>query len=207
MTPDEIRTLLQHTLTAWATHEEELRAADAALGDGDLGLTVRKGALAAAETLADDEGDLPISLRKAGQALATANPSTFAALVGGGVLAGAAVLEAKPSYDRTDALLFAVAVAQRIEQRGQAELGDKTVLDALLPSLEAFGRAQGEPVALVTAMLAVAQDKVTESAAWESRRGRAGWLGERSVGLPDAGAVAYVAFLTELLAQLEGNDA
>lgn len=205
MNAAELRDVLADALRGWAQHEPVLRELDAALGDGDLGITVRSGSMAAAAALEASQatalGDL---LRAAGQAFASANPSTFAALVGGGVLAGAKALPATAEYGAADALAFGRAAAQRIAERGKAELGDKTLLDALVPSLEVL-ETPDAAAELCRAMAQVAHQRVAETAGWESKRGRAGWLGERSIGKPDAGSSAYALFLDELAAQFEAR--
>ena len=107
------------------------------------------------------------------QAFATANPSTFAALVGGGLLAAAKAVDEAEEVDRDAAVTIARAVADSIKTRGKAELGDKTVLDALVPSVEALERADGDDRAALGAMVEAARRGVEETAASESRRGRA----------------------------------
>ena len=122
-----------------------------------------------------------------GSAFATANPSTFAALAGGGLLAAAKAVPDAEEVTRDTALTIARAVADSIRTRGKAELGDKTVLDALVPSLEALERAGGDDHAALGAMVDAARNGVAESASSLSRRGRASWLQERSAGRPDPG--------------------
>jgi dihydroxyacetone kinase-like protein len=201
------RDVLAAALRGWAGHEQVLRDLDAALGDGDLGITVRAGSVAAADALeASHATGLGDMLRAAAQAFATANPSTFAALLGGGALAGAKVLPAAEDYTVADALAFGRAAVQSIQARGKAELGDKTVLDALVPSLEVLESPAGSATEVCAAMAAVAHDRVRQTAGWESKRGRAGWLGERSVGQPDAGSSAYALLLDELASQFEARS-
>lgn len=208
MNVQELREVLATTLRGWAGHEGTLRELDAALGDGDLGITVRSGAQAAADAIetAPAEAGLGTVLAVAGRAFATANPSTFAALVGGGVLLGAKTLPDQPDYGRDDAVVFGRAAAQRIQERGKAELGDKTLLDALVPSLDVLAEADGDALQLCRRMADVAHERVVETTGWESKRGRAGWLGERSVGKPDAGSSAYALLLDELAAALAAGS-
>ncbi|WP_128598426.1 DAK2 domain-containing protein, partial [Paraburkholderia kirstenboschensis] len=82
---NELRELLTRALNALPAHADELRELDAALGDGDLGITVRAGSAAVVKALAalPDDASLSDVLLAAGKAFSTANPSTFAALVGG----------------------------------------------------------------------------------------------------------------------------
>ncbi len=208
MNAEELRPVLTAALRGWAGHEETLRELDAALGDGDLGITVRSGAGAAADAIsaAAEDAALGMLLGAAGRAFATANPSTFAALVGGGVMAGAKAVSSGPDHGRDDAVAFGRTVAQRIQERGKAELGDKTLLDALLPSLDALSEADGDAAQLCRTLAGVAHERVAETAAWESKRGRAGWLGERSVGHADAGSTAYALLLDELATAFEAHS-
>jgi phosphoenolpyruvate---glycerone phosphotransferase subunit DhaL len=176
---------------------DELRDLDAALGDGDLGVTVGAGCRAVREALAGLPADvLPAQvLKTAAGAFARANPSTMAALVGGALLAAARGLGDAAELDRAGALAVGRAAAESIATRGKAQVGDKTVLDALVPSLDAMEAATDSPL---EAGVAAARQGVEETRSLQSMRGRASWLGERSKGLQDPGATAYVRFLEGL---------
>jgi len=199
---DALRAWLMHALESMPAHEDTLRELDAALGDGDLGITVRKGSAAVVDAFAALPPGASIAdmLLAAGKAFSTANPSTFAALVGGGALAGAKVAAGKDALTKTDALAIGRAIAARIAERGKAQPGDKTVLDALVPSLDTLEASDGDAPALLAAMIDTAAREVSASAALQSRRGRAAWVQERSIGHPDPGASAYLLFLQALLA-------
>lgn len=191
--------LLQDALPVLAGAQDELRDLDAALGDGDLGITVAKGAQAVRSAVAALDAPAPAAvLRAAGTAFSSANPSTMAALVGGGLLAAAKAVGDATDLDRTTALAAARAVAERIAARGGAEPGDKTVLDALVPSLSALETAPEGSAAALAAMVAAAEQGVQATASLVSRRGRAAWVGERSAGHPDPGATAYLRLLQAL---------
>lgn len=203
MTGPELVRLLDAALERLGGSVDELRDLDAALGDGDLGITVGKGCDAVREKLAGlaepSPGDV---LRNAGAAFAGANPSTLAALVGGGLLAAARAVGETQEFGRADALGVGRAAADSIQTRGKAEPGDKTILDALLPSLDALERADGDAGAAVAAMVDAARAGVEETAGLQSQRGRASWIGERSAGKPDPGATAYLRFLESVAAVL-----
>jgi phosphoenolpyruvate---glycerone phosphotransferase subunit DhaL len=195
--------LLDPALDALAAGQDELRDLDAALGDGDLGITVSKGCQAVRAKLAGLDSDTPPAhvLRTAGAAFASANPSTMAALIGGGLLAAAKAIGPAPTLDRTGALTIGRAVADSIATRGKSRPGDKTVLDALVPSLDALAAtAASDPDVALVAMAAAAEDGIRRTAGLQSQRGRAAWLGERSVGHPDPGATAYLRLLEALRA-------
>lgn len=199
----ELSALLQDALPRLAAHEEELRSLDAALGDGDLGITVRSGANAVVAALAVLPEDATIAdlLRAAGKAFSTANPSTFAALIGGALLAAAKV--APDELDRDGILSLMSAAIDRIQERGKAVVGDKTVLDALVPTRDLLAAGP----ATARDLHALALERVAATARLQSARGRAAWVGERSVGNADPGATAYAHLLGALADSLEGTDA
>jgi len=201
VTGDQLAALIARAMPLLAEAQEELRALDAALGDGDLGITVAKGAQAvqtAVQELA--AGATPAAvLQAAGRAFASANPSTMAALTGGALLAAAKEIGEATELDRALVLRLGRAAAGRIAERGKAVPGDKTVLDALLPSLEAVQTSPDpDSRALLAAAGAAAEVGVHDTAASTSQRGRAAWIGERGAGTPDPGATAYVRLLQAL---------
>ena len=134
-------------LLGWAAAVAEQRTwltdLDAAIGDGDLGVTVGDGSLAAAAALSAVPPDATpaVVLRTVGMTLARANPSTFSALAMGALVAAAKDLgdEADVGFDA--GLRAARAAADSIATRGKSAVGDKTVLDALVPSLDAAAAA------------------------------------------------------------------
>jgi phosphoenolpyruvate---glycerone phosphotransferase subunit DhaL len=195
-TPELIRTI-DAALTHLENCADELRDLDAALGDGDLGITVASGCRAVREALSElTDGVLPAQVLKAAAgAFAKANPSTMAALVGGALLAAARELGDAAELDRDAALAVGRTAAQNISTRGKAQVGDKTILDALVPSLDALAAAPDTPL---VAGIEAAREAVERTRSLQSMRGRASWLGERSKGLQDPGATAYLRFLEGL---------
>lgn len=200
-TPSGLRAALLAALPSMQGHVDELRELDAALGDGDLGITVGAGSaaiIAAVEQLPDD-ADATSILRAAAAAFAAANPSTFAALVGSGLLAGADSVPSGTDLALPDVAPLLQVVFARISERGGAQLGDKTLLDVLRPvidELSAAAPADGEIAPDVRERVrAVAEEAVASSSQLQSARGRAAWQGERTVGQKDPGAVAVLRFV------------
>jgi dihydroxyacetone kinase-like protein len=198
MTGDELRTLLDRAFEILAESEDELRDLDAAIGDGDLGVTVRGGTSAARQamrSLADAATPAEV-LRALATAISSANPSSFAALVATALLAASRSVATSPSLTRDDVVTMAQQATAAVEKRGKSALGDKTVLDALIPSVRALEGATSDGD--LAAMIAAARRGIDETTPSVSRRGRAAWLGERAQGHPDPGAVAYLRFLEAL---------
>lgn len=190
-TTDLVR-LLAEVADDMISHEEHLRTLDAALGDGDLGITTRAGFGAIKAALPELASlDCGTILAKCGGLFSSANPSTMAALLGTALLRAGKVAKGKHELTLGDLAAMADASVEGIMQRGKAQLGDKTILDALVPATEALHAATERGASIADAF-----DAATTAAAagaqaiipLQSRVSRASWLGERSIGLPDPGA-------------------
>jgi phosphoenolpyruvate---glycerone phosphotransferase subunit DhaL len=200
MNTSELKKLIAATMAGLQRHADELRDLDAALGDGDLGVTVSSGAKAVVTALEDlPDAATPADVAKScARAFASANPSTMAALVAGALLAGSKTW-AGDEVSYQDTLVFADAAATSISTRGKSQVGDKTILDAMVPAIEALKHAT-DPAAGLDAAIEAARQGVEETTSLQSQRGRASWLQERSIGLVDPGATAFLRFLEELRA-------
>lgn len=198
MTGDELRTVLDHAFETFAESAEELRDLDAAVGDGDLGVTVRGGTSAARQAMRSlPESATPAEIFRAlATAISSANPSSFAALVATALLAASRSVATSLSLTHGDVVTMAQQATAAVEKRGKSALGDKTVLDALIPSVRALEVSTSDEG--LAAMIAAARKGIDETTPIVSRRGRAAWLGERAQGHPDPGAVAYLRFLEAL---------
>lgn len=179
---------------AVADNESLLTDLDAAIGDADHGSNLHRGMTAVVEQLAVDSpaaiGDV---LRGAGM--------TLISTVGGasGVLYGTLLLRmATASAVRTelapDELVAALrAGLEGVQTRGRAELGDKTMVDVLVPTIDALDAAiaAGEPLTDAASTAAIAAQAARDATApLVARKGRASYLGERSAGHIDPGAAS-----------------
>ena len=184
--------------------EAALTALDQQMGDGDLGITLSKIGLALQAFVESTpvEGDLGKWLGKAGMAANRAGSSSFGTLLATALLRGGKAVAGKAPLTGEDLAAFLAAADAGVQERGKAQPGDKTVIDALHPAAEAFGAAvaAGKSVAEAgQAALAAAQagrDRVTPL---RSKIGRAGWVGERTEGKVDPGCEALVLMLGALL--------
>jgi dihydroxyacetone kinase-like protein len=192
----QINTAVRRSLAELVNYADELRDLDQALGDGDLGITVTLGAHAVIDALGalpDDASPAQIA-RECAKAFANANPSTMAALVAGGLLAGSKIWATRADIDLPATAEFVRAAGENIGQRGKTQIGDKTIMDSIMPAADALADASRPDTALDDAIRA-AEKAVVDTTALQSRRGRASWLQERSIGLQDPGAVAFLRFL------------
>ncbi len=186
---------------------DELNRLDAAAGDGDLGLTMTAASSAAAALAARGEldGRTPAeALRALGMELARSAPSTSGTLFARGLLhAGreAADLPGQPAVVLAAALLQ--AGIDGIKRAGKAQPGDRTMLDALVPMLEALqtAAARGDPPAAAAAAAADAARAGAEATRLlEAKIGRASWIPDRARGNVDGGAYA-VAVIAQAVAR------
>lgn len=197
--PGKLRDVVLNVTEKLPAHADELRDLDAAIGDGDLGVTISAGAevvRAAVRELPADAHPSEI-LHAAGAAFAVANPSTYAALLGGGLMAAGEALTASEELDVADIRVALAAMQERVMERGGAQIGDKTVVDVLAAVGSALEGVTDQNDAARRAV-AAAQTTVEAGKDRSSQRGRAGWLGERTIGHRDPGSVAFVRLLEQI---------
>lgn len=198
MTSVSIRDWVRAAMDEVVHFSDELTELDAACGDGDLGFTLLTSASAVSKELAviNEASSITDVLRVSASAVARGNPSSFAALIAAGASAAAQVMaerQGETAEDLADALDAGVNV---IASRGRSKPGDRTVLDALVPSIDALrATSPGEGL---DAMIEAAREGTRRTADMTPRRGRAAWGGDRVRGTPDAGATAYTRFLEAL---------
>lgn len=182
-----------------ATNKDLLTQLDSAIGDADHGANMDRGMVAVVAAL---EGGEPASTA----ALFKQVGMTLISTVGGasGPLYGTFFLRMATSAGEVDSLdgpAFAKALRAGLEGvvvRGKAEAGDKTMFDALAPAIEALDAAlaAGEPLdAALRAATAAAEDGRDATIPMLARKGRASYLGERSVGHQDPGATSSALLL------------
>lgn len=171
-------------------HAAELTDLDRAIGDADHGTNLDRGFAAVAALEASGFPDAAALLKQAGM--------TLVSTVGGasGPLWGTFFLRLGRAWPGPDADAPGIAAALQagldgVAARGKAEPGDKTMLDALAPAVEAFAAAapHGLQPALDAAAAAAASGR-DATAALVARKGRASYLGPRSVGHLDPGAAS-----------------
>ena len=186
--------LLEHVAEDMIGLEGEFQALDAALGDGDLGVTVKMGFQAIREVCRksdQNQPDVGNLLSSAGKAFMNANASTMGTLMGTAWSRAGKVAGSRTTVTLGDAVTMCRAAAEGIQRRGKAQLGDKTILDAIFPTCDALAKAaqEGKRCAEAFGLAADAAERaVAETTPLQSQVSRASWLQERSKGLPDPGA-------------------
>jgi dihydroxyacetone kinase-like protein len=180
---------------------------DSAIGDADHAVNMERGFLAAAEKVAAlPPGATPGTiLRTAGQAVMSSIGGSSGPLWGMAFRRAGQQAGDAPSLDGHALAAMLEQFVQAIRQLGKAEVGDKTMLDALAPAAETL-RARVDDGASLSDALAAACEAAEAGAQattqLRARKGRASYLGERSIGHQDPGATSAVYILRALAAAL-----
>jgi dihydroxyacetone kinase phosphoprotein-dependent L subunit len=179
---------------------------DAVVGDGDFGYSMARGfELVLQDWDGFDRADIGTFLKKIAMVITsriggTSGPIWGTAFLRAGVTAGAAT-----ELDGEQVVAMLRAAIEGIKKRGRSDVGDKTLLDAIVPAtdtIEAELGAGASAAATLRAAAATARAQAEATRQMQAMRGRASYTGERSIGSLDAGAVA-VAVMFEALADLK----
>ena len=177
---------------------------DSVVGDGDFGFSLARGfEIVLADWDGYDRSDIGTFLQKIAVAITSRIGGTSGPIWGTAFLRAATVAKGRDELGGADAVTMLRAAMEGIKARGSAELGDKTLLDALAPMTDTIeaGLADGSASdEIVTAAATSARSAADATTGMQARRGRASYTGERSIGSPDPGAVAVAVILERLAA-------
>lgn len=176
-----------------AEHRVELITLDREIGDGDHGENLDRGFSAIVEKLdavADDAtpGDV---LKLAATTLISTVGGASGPLLGTAFLKGAVAIGAQTDLDAAAVVAFLTAARDGVVLRGKAQQGDKTMIDAWTPAVEAAQAALdggAGPAAVLAAAADAAQAGAEATDPLIAHKGRASYLGERAIGHRDPGA-------------------
>lgn len=193
-----VRTLAQTAVDK----EKEFGDLDAVVGDGDLGYSLARGF----EKVLQDwdsfkRDDVPTFLQQIALAISSRIGGTSGPLWGTAFLRASAAAKTVDTIDGAAAVAMLRAAAEGIMARGNASLGDKTLLDALIPATDELERqlaAGAGPAECRGAFAKTVRECADATSKLEARRGRASYSGERSIGSPDAGAVAIAIIIERI---------
>jgi len=195
-----IRTLAARAKAVIDAHADELTALDRAIGDGDHGVNMVRGFGAVAETADDLAGrGLGAALQKAGMTLVMkvggASGPLYGSLLMGMGKAGAE----RPAGAAELAEMFAAGV-DAVKARGKSDAGAKTMLDVLIPAKAALADE-----GTAAAVRAAAEAGLAATEPMRATKGRAAFLGERSIGHRDPGAASSALLIGMVCDVVEGR--
>ena len=197
----DVAAAARRVAAALRADEAMLTELDQAVGDGDLGVTAVKLAEALESAAGQPGADVGKYLAQTGMALNRAAPSTMGTLMATALMQAGKRAMGKERLAAADLPGLLEAAVEGVRTRGKANLGDKTILDALEPASEALSAALKEGRSLsaaAEAMVAAAREGRDRVTPQRNRIGRAGWLGERTEGKVDPGCGFAVVVLAAL---------
>jgi dihydroxyacetone kinase-like protein len=182
---------------AMEAEADALNTADGALGDGDLGVTMRRGSRAIAEKAPDLPDDFGMALMACAQAFTKVSASSYGTLLATGLMAAAKATKGRDGIDPAELPALLAVARDKMMARGKAELGGKTVLDSIDAMVAALDSAD-DPAA---AALRAAEDAQAVFGDRPATVGRARIYGEKSVGMEDPGMLAMTKIVKALTGQ------
>jgi phosphoenolpyruvate---glycerone phosphotransferase subunit DhaL len=199
------------TINAWMTEAAEavraqrdyLTQLDAAIGDGDHGTNMDRGFAAVEKALAGQNGDLPPGrlLIVAGKTLVSTVGGASGPLWGSALRSGGRELGDQATFGGRQLVDVLAAALASIKDLGTAAVGDKTMVDALEPAVTTLASRLEEGAdldAALDAAAAAAEAGMRATIPLQARKGRASYLGERSVGHQDPGATSTALIIRAL---------
>ncbi|NWG14494.1 MAG: dihydroxyacetone kinase subunit L [Acidobacteria bacterium] len=196
---------------AMAGEEERLTRADQAVGDGDHGIGISRGFRAVREKL--EPGGFPsleALVGAAGKALLMSIGGASGPIFGSLFLSGSKRLAGRTVFDAQCLADLLEGGLQAIQERGKAQVGDKTLVDALQPAAEKARAMRGESLnAAFQAIVEAARKGLESTRNLKARHGKARALGERAIGHVDPGALSLTLMLehmARLAAEVTGQE-
>ena len=209
ITKEDVLAWLEALQVSYRDNRDRLTELDAAIGDADHGTNMDRGFTAVAAELA---GKPPEDLRAIFQTVATVLIRTVGGaagpLYGTFFLRAAAACQGKSDLDAEGLVAVFAAGIEGVQQRGRAAAGDKTMLDALFPAIRAMREATAEGAgisAILDRAVAAAESGMEATIPMQAKKGRASYLGPRSIGHQDPGATSSYLLLKTAAAAWRRN--
>ena len=201
---DQVNLVVRTIAQTAVDNEKYFGDLDAVVGDGDFGYSMARGFEQVLAGFDDfDRSDVGTFLKKVAVTITGRIGGTSGPIWGTAFLRAGTVAGDRTTLAPDDVIAMLRAAVAGIMQRGQAELGDKTLLDALVPATDALEReldAGNGSTAAIQAASAAAREAAEATKDMVARRGRAAYTGERSRGSVDAGATAVAVMLERISA-------
>lgn len=193
-----VRTMAQTAVD----NEEYFSQLDSVVGDGDFGYSLARGfEIVLADWEGLDRTDSSAFLKRVAIIITSRIGGTSGPLWGTAFLRAAGAVNGVERIGGDEVLAMLRAAIEGIKQRGQSDVGDKTLLDAVVPATDVLeerlraGDGGAQALARAAEAARAAADATTTMLA---KRGRASYTGERSIGSPDAGAVGVAVMFEQL---------
>jgi phosphoenolpyruvate---glycerone phosphotransferase subunit DhaL len=204
-----LKSMFSTIATAIEADRDRLCALDGVIGDADHGIAMELGFNAARDVVAalDSEADPTAIFNAAAKSFLNAVGASSGPLYATAFMRAGAAAKGKATLSDTEFVAAFQAMAQGIRDRGKAEPGEKTMIDAWVPAAAAAGDALREGKAAAAALDAAAKaaaDGAEATKAMVAAKGRSARLGDRSIGHVDPGAASAVTVISAMADSLKG---
>jgi phosphoenolpyruvate---glycerone phosphotransferase subunit DhaL len=204
----DVEVVVRTIATVAVDNEKYFGELDAVVGDGDFGYSMARGFELVLSGWDDfDRTDIGTFLKKIAVVITSRIGGTSGPIWGTAFLRAGATAGTADQLEPAQVIAMLRAAIEGIKARGKSDVGDKTLLDALVPAVDVIEEQAGagqDAATTVRAAAVVARERAEATRSMQAMRGRAAYTGERSVGTLDAGAIA-VAVMFEALADQWGN--
>jgi len=192
-----------------AQEEARLNSLDAALGDGDHGITMQLGFEAVARKLGELDMQTGIDnlLVEAGMAFMAATGGASGVVFGKMFMAGGRSLKGLRQFGPPEFKSLLKAMELSVSSAGKVKPGDKTVLDAVASAFQSIADSEASLLEVFTKAATASEAAAQGTANMLCRVGRASRLGDRALGHPDPGAVSFSIILRAMADWLRGREA
>lgn len=203
---DALRAMIGAIADDVEASRDELCRLDGLIGDADHGIAMALGFAAARDAVASLEpaAEPTLVLNTAAKAFLNAVGASCGPLYATALMRAGAAVKGKAALEDADVVAAVQAMANGIRDRGKAETGQKTMLDAWAPAAEAAAAARGDLAECLDAAVAAARDGAEATRGMVAGKGRAERLGERAVGHVDPGAASAVVVIGAMRRSLAG---
>jgi dihydroxyacetone kinase phosphoprotein-dependent L subunit len=199
----DVETVVRTIATVAVDNETYFGELDAVVGDGDFGYSMARGFELVLSGWDDfDRTDIGTFLKKIAVVITSRIGGTSGPIWGTAFLRAGATAGTADRLESAQVIAMLRAAIEGIKARGKSDVGDKTLLDALVPAVDTLEKQVGagqDAASALRAAAIVARERAEATRSMQAMRGRASYTGERSIGTLDAGAVA-VAVMFEALA-------
>lgn len=179
-------------------NKEFLTELDGVIGDADHGINMARGFNAVVQKITDTDTDVGASLKKVGMTLISTVGGASGPLYGTAFMKAGGEVIGKSSLEPKDIEVMLLAALNGIKDRGKAVKGEKTMIDAIEPALEAFKSASEASESLEKCLdraIEAAEAGIEFTKTIRATKGRASYLGDRSIGHQDPGATSFLIML------------
>lgn len=206
--PSEIYKCLSEIAGRITANKDFLTELDREIGDSDHGVNMARGFTAVMEKITPEDSDIGATLKRAGMTLLSKVGGASGPLYGTAYMEAGKILAGRTEFTPEDLKSALEAAIAGIQKRGKAVKGEKTMLDALIPACETYSQkiSQGSDIAsALEEACKSAHEGIEYTKTIIATKGRASYLGERSIGHQDPGATSATIMLEALRDVLKGN--